>query len=59
MEAVLLMLATLAVLCLAARRMVVRWDPPYQGLHEAHGRHRRPAWRERLEDVGLEERDAA
>ena len=51
MEAVLLVALVLGVLALAAARMVHRWDPPYRGLHEGRGRHRRPAWDERLEDL--------
>lgn len=44
MEAVLVVLVVVLVFSLAAWRMVTRWDPPYVGLHEARGRHRRPDW---------------
>lgn len=44
-EALLLVLAVVLVLCLAAWRMVTRWDPPYQGIHvRGAGRHRHRDW---------------
>jgi hypothetical protein len=44
MEAVLLALVVVLVFSLAAARMVRRWDPPYQGVHERRGRHRARDW---------------
>lgn len=44
MEAILLAVGVLGVFLLAARRMVHRWDPPYQGVHERRGRHRHRDW---------------
>ena len=51
MEALLLAVLVVAVLSLAVWDAWRRLDPPYQGLHERRGRHRRPAWDERLEDL--------